>query len=145
MQHALLLMWVRAVDGLSEAQPSGTDGAKIGLSLEDYRSSQVVNMYRGGGGGEGEGRGGALSIHGNHILDGLSADQRRVAEIMFRRLTEVDDKREIRRPTSCGTVSLANVGLSSFRPSLTCSGSRNPRSSMPSGRIKRKRATVESH
>jgi hypothetical protein len=100
MQHALLLMWVRALNGLTEAQAGETEAARIRLSLKVYDSPPVQDIYR------------ALSIHGNEILNGLSPAQRRVAEIMFRRLTAIDDKREIRRPTRCGTLrQLAGVDL----------------------------------
>ncbi len=55
----------------------------------------------------------ALSRHGNRILEGMPPEERRVAEIMFRRLVEVEDhSNRLRRPTQCGTVArLAQVSL----------------------------------
>ena len=55
----------------------------------------------------------ALSRHGNRILEGMPPEERRVAEIMFRRMVEVEEhSNRLRRPTQCGTVArLAQVPL----------------------------------
>ena len=97
MQHALLRMWVRSPQ--RTASPGG-DGP-VCLALEDYTDPVVVDIYE------------ALSIHGDELLAACDERQRCVVEVMFRRLTDVDDaKREGRRPTSCGTVcKLAGVSL----------------------------------
>ena len=64
-------------------------------------------------GGKAENVKNALSRHGNRILEGMPPEERKVAEIMFRRLVEVEEhSNRLRRPTQCGTVArLAQVPL----------------------------------
>ena len=55
----------------------------------------------------------ALSSHGDRLLAGLTASETRVAEIMFRRMVEVEEHSgRLRRPARCGPGrKLAEVGL----------------------------------
>lgn len=93
MQHALMWMWIRA-RLVPPDQP-------ITLTLNDYSNKEVGNLLQ------------ALSNHADQIFMGLEDHQKRVAEIVFRCLTERDDgQREIRRPTTAGQImSLAEVDL----------------------------------
>lgn len=80
LQHVLMRMWVRALEGGRCA-----DGAGPTLTVEDYTSV----------GGIGQ----ALSNHADEVLGELSKDDRRIAEIMFRRLCErAAGKRDLRTP-----------------------------------------------
>ena len=95
LQHALMRMWTQASDNDSTQA----------LTLDDYASI----------GGLAE----ALSDHCDEILnETLNADQRRIAEVMFRALCERgSDQRDTRRPVQLGTVAaIAGVGIEAVQP-----------------------------
>ena len=106
LQHTLLWMWIQEEERL--ARESAGDGATIQLSLPAY---EVLESSRRGA-KAGNVRN-ALSYHGNRILEGMTPKQRRIAQIMFRRLVAVEEhSNRLRRPTQCGTVArLAQVSL----------------------------------
>jgi energy-coupling factor transporter ATP-binding protein EcfA2 len=96
LQHALLWMWIRKEDRAAEAD---TEQTGIQLDREDCVELEIVEN--------------ALSRHGDEIMNALTPEERRVAEVMFRRMVEVEESfREAGRPTRCGTVAeLAQVSL----------------------------------
>ena len=70
LQHTLLWMWIQEEE---RQQREGPDrGGHIRLSLADYEELQAGREVKN-----------ALSRHGDKILDGMSAEERRVAEVMF--------------------------------------------------------------
>ena len=106
LQHTLLWMWIQEEERQQQERPA--DDAAIRLGLADYEQLEA-----GRHGVKAENVKNALSRHGNRILEGMPPEERRVAEIMFRRMVEVEDhSNRLRRPTQCGTVArLAQVSL----------------------------------
>ena len=106
LQHTLLWMWIQEEE--RQQQEGLADDAAIRLGLADYEQLEAGRR-----GAKAENVKNALSRHGNRILEGMSPEERRVAEIMFRRLVEVEEhSNRLRRPTQCGTVArLAQVSL----------------------------------
>jgi FOG: WD40 repeat len=78
LQHALMRMWT-----LKPADRSV-------LTLEDYQQPRV------------EGLDNALSLHADEAYDSLTARQKEIAEVMFRRLCEAEN--HTRRPTKVGVI-----------------------------------------
>ena len=82
LQHALMRMWLRVEERLP-ATEQRADAAT--LTLEDYAA--VGRLAE------------ALSNHADEVLHHLTGEQQRIAEVLFRRLTERSiGKRDIRRP-----------------------------------------------
>jgi energy-coupling factor transporter ATP-binding protein EcfA2 len=106
LQHTLLWMWIQEEE---KRQSEGLNaGAGIHLGLAQYEQLEA-----GRSAGSPERVRNALSRHGDRILDGLSAEEQKVAEVMFRRMVEVEEhSNRLRRPTRAGTVAgLAKVSL----------------------------------
>jgi hypothetical protein len=105
LQHTLLWMWIQEEERREREGLEGDAGIQLGLA--EYEQLQA-----GRNAGQGEVKS-ALTRHGDKILDELSAEERRIAEVMFRRLVEVaEHSNRLRRPTRCGTVQkLADVPL----------------------------------
>jgi len=100
LQHTLLWMWIQEEE--SREREGLGDQAPVQLGLAEYEQLQAGTAGKT-----------ALSRHGDRILDGMSREERRVAEVMFRRMVEVEEhSNRLRRPTRCGTVArLAEVPL----------------------------------
>ena len=105
LQHTLLWMWTQEEER-KRLDPSGD--AAIELDLEHYLQLDA---------GKNRWTPNALSRHGDRILEGLTPEERRVAEIMIRRLVEAAESRNrLRRPTRCGTVAkLADAPLATVQ------------------------------
>jgi energy-coupling factor transporter ATP-binding protein EcfA2 len=106
LQHTLLWMWIQEEE---KRQQKGLDAeAGIHLGLEEYEQLEFGRSDRKFGSIKN-----ALSRHGDTILKRLSAKQQKVAEVMFRRMVEVEEhSNRLRRPTRAGTVAtLAEVSL----------------------------------
>jgi len=72
LQHALMRMWHLRLPASGETnQTSG-----IVLTLKDYESKEVGGLQH------------ALSLHADEVLAELTPEQQRIAQILFRRLTE---------------------------------------------------------
>ncbi len=88
MQHALMRVWNRTVagpNGAGEPGASATGEDEPTLTLAEY---QAVGSLKN-----------ALSLHADELYEGLAPDDRRVAETLFRCLSERgSDGRDIRRP-----------------------------------------------
>ena len=98
LQHTLLWLWIQEEER-REREGSGDD-APIRLDLAAYEQLEA-----GKGARRAESVKNALSRHGDRILDRMSPEERKVAEIMFRRMVEVEEhSNRLRRPTRCGTV-----------------------------------------
>lgn len=106
LQHTLLWMWIQEEEKRQHQGLEAKPGIHLGLAayeqLEAGRSDRKTERVRN-----------ALSRHGDRILERLSAEEQRVAEIMFRRMVEVEEhSNRLRRPTRAGTVErLAQVSL----------------------------------
>lgn len=104
LQHLLMRMWMRH-SGTAGGEAAVTEAAAGGeakgrvLSVRDYEA--VGGMKD------------ALSRHADEALACLDAGQQRIAELVFRRLSERgSDQRDIRRPTRAGEIAaLADVPL----------------------------------
>jgi hypothetical protein len=102
LQHALMRMW-----DLAAGQTSGEGGAARGgvtLTLDDYGRLGGLNR--------------ALSDHADETMRSLSAPQREIAKVMFRRLTERGiGKRDTRAPAKLGDIAeVAGVEVESVLP-----------------------------
>lgn len=106
LQHCLMRMWAQATNEQKAAKPhSGEDAtsdagqtAALTITLEHY--NQVGGLNK------------ALSDHADEVLKrSLDAEQQRIAQVMFRRLTERSDaQRDTRRPSRLDDVaSVAGV------------------------------------
>ncbi len=106
LQHTLLWMWIQEEE--RQQQDRAANDPAIRLGLADYEQLEAGRR-----GGKAENVKNALSRHGNRILEGMPPEERKVAEIMFRRMVEVEEhSNRLRRPTQCGTVArLAQVPL----------------------------------
>jgi hypothetical protein len=93
LQHALMLMW----RGHAPDRP---------LSTQDY---DTVGGFAG-----------CLSGHADAVYAGLSKDQQRIAEIVFKAITEVTpDNRKVRRQSTAEAIARkGNIGLDEIRPVL---------------------------
>ena len=106
LQHTLLWMWIQEEEKRQQKGLGADRGIRLGLAdyerLEEGRSERKPERIRN-----------ALSRHGDRILKGLSAEERKVAAVMFRRMVEVEEhSSRLRRPTRAGTVAaLAGVSL----------------------------------
>ena len=100
LQHTLLWMWIQEEESREREEPG--EQAPIDLGLAEYEQLQAGATAKT-----------ALSRHGDRILERMSTEERRVAEVMFRRMVEVEEhSSRLRRPTRCGTVAkLAQVEL----------------------------------
>ncbi len=92
MQHALMRVWNRAgEETISEPHNGKEENGFITLTLSEY---QAVGGLKN-----------ALSNHADELFNGFSAEDQRVAETMFRALSERGaDGRDIRRPVPLQTV-----------------------------------------
>ena len=89
LQHCLMRMWTSA------SERAAVDGGPPTITSDDY--VKVGGLER------------ALSIHANDILEHLTPEQQRIAEVMFRRLTERatergETRRDTRRPARLGDI-----------------------------------------
>ena len=81
LQHALARLWIRC--SVNSATPM--------LSVGDYEAIGGLAA--------------SLSLHGEEILNELTPEQRRIAEIMFRRLSGTEDhRRDVRSPAEIQEV-----------------------------------------
>jgi tetratricopeptide (TPR) repeat protein len=95
LQHALMRMWTMASTPSSAA---GDNGTTDGVTL-------TMNHYRQIGGLDA-----ALSQHADEAYNQLDPTQQKIAELMFRSLSERSDRRDTRRPVALGEVAeLATV------------------------------------
>ena len=85
MQHVLLRMWNHAASRTRER--SGTETV---VTLEDYE--YIGRFDR------------ALSVHADEVYLKLDDSRRRIADILFRSLSERSHRRDTRRPTRLGHV-----------------------------------------
>jgi hypothetical protein len=93
MQHLLMRMWTyREASASSAAERPGAEAEmRVLLTLQDYE--QVGGLRH------------ALSNHADEAYDSLTEGQKKIAELMFRRLSERgEDKRDTRRPTRAGEI-----------------------------------------
>jgi tetratricopeptide (TPR) repeat protein len=92
LQHALMRMWEQRA-----AVAGGSTAPSVVLTAQDYDSIGGLRH--------------SLSRHGEEVLAGLSATQRRIAEIMFRRLVDFSsEKRDTRASARLSEVaSIAGV------------------------------------
>jgi chemotaxis protein histidine kinase CheA len=68
-----------------------TSGNKVTITLDDYRDVGALDE--------------ALSTHADEVLRSLTEEQQRIAQVLFRRLTERGDgRRDRRRPSRLGDV-----------------------------------------
>ncbi|HSP99646.1 MAG TPA: hypothetical protein VL049_20680, partial [Candidatus Dormibacteraeota bacterium] len=82
MQHLLMRMWERA---------RSRGGERVEMTVEDYEAVGGLD--------------GALSQHADEAFDSLGAEQRRLAETLFRCATEhLTNKQDSRRPIRLGSV-----------------------------------------
>ena len=88
MQHALMRMWNRA----TAKRPDDSDEfLDVLLTVDEYDAVGGLNL--------------ALSNHANESFDSLTAEQQRIAMVMFRCLSERGtDQRDTRRPTPLGEI-----------------------------------------
>ena len=110
LQHALMRMWLKAVEGSgSPSDPAAPEGAApVELTLDDYKKV----------GGLSE----ALSKHADEALAELEPRQVRLAEVMFRCLCERgSDGRETRRPAMMRDIAaVADVPWEDLKPVAEC-------------------------
>lgn len=90
LQHCLMRMWLRAMDRVQgDASPSADlwdDASGVVMTLADYDAIGGLKQ--------------ALSDHADEAFSELTEQGRRIAESLFRRLSERGaDQRDIRRPT----------------------------------------------
>jgi energy-coupling factor transporter ATP-binding protein EcfA2 len=106
LQHTLPWMWTQEEERQEQEGLAGDAVIQLGLADDEQ-------LEAGSRGGNAENVKNALSRHGNRILEGMSTEERQVAEIMLRRMVEVDEhSNRLRRPTQRGTVArLAQVSL----------------------------------
>jgi energy-coupling factor transporter ATP-binding protein EcfA2 len=98
MQHILMRMWTRKVAAIAEGREKDTQEAGLTLTLADYAAI----------GGLSE----ALSWHADEAFAELDERHQRVAEVLFRCLSERSlERRDTRRPVPVSTVA-AVAGVS---------------------------------
>jgi tetratricopeptide (TPR) repeat protein len=99
MQHLLMRMWTYRETTTSAAAAPGADATPRLLTVQDYM--QVGGLRH------------ALSNHADEAYGALSMQQKKIAQLMFRRLSERgEDQLDIRRPTPAGEIaSLCDVAL----------------------------------
>ena len=100
LQHALMRMWHRRLKGSGEA----TDTSPVVLTVDDYESIGGLQY--------------ALSRHADEVLADLTPEQQRVAQILFRRLTERGaGRRDTRAPARLQEIAdIAGVDPSEVIP-----------------------------
>ena len=79
LQHALMRLW--------EYKPAGEP-----MDIADYESERVGTFSK------------CLSNHAEEVFTGLNAEKQRVAELLFRSITQVYKNRKIRRPRPFGEL-----------------------------------------
>jgi WD40 repeat protein len=98
MQHALLWMWTKAWKNARAAEPP-----RPPFDDEDHSTKLTLKVYQDNGG-----IAGILDRHAEDVLDeavGESKDRRKIAETVFRRLSERDAEGRYRRsPASTGEL-----------------------------------------
>jgi WD40 repeat protein len=98
MQHALLWMWTKAWKAAGKTEPP-----RPPFDAQDHSTRLTLQVYRENGGIEG-----ILDRHAEDVLSeavGESQERRKIAETVFRRLSERDTEGRYRRsPTSTETL-----------------------------------------
>jgi hypothetical protein len=98
LQHALMRMWTRVTE---RASPSRSEKETLPIVPPNYAILTIRDYEVLGGLSR------ALSDHCDEVLTELTDSQRRIAEIMFRRLTERDlGKRDMRAPAYLSDVAI---------------------------------------
>jgi tetratricopeptide (TPR) repeat protein len=114
MQHALMLLWENAKKREGSGPPV--------LTLADYERIGGIGTGAAGAGDSAAVAGSAesaLSRHASAVLSMLDANQQRLAEIMFRALTESEGAagRDVRRQIALGEIAdIAGVAWSALVP-----------------------------
>ena len=115
LQHVLMLLWQRARGRTADVQPL--------LTLADYESLGGVGAMGleadAAVDAETRGSNGALSDHADRVLAELTSEQQRLAQILFRALTESDSAgdRAVRRPVSLAhAAAIADVPVENLLP-----------------------------
>jgi hypothetical protein len=98
LQHALMRMWTLTQERKKSGDPDDTNVDLI--ALQDYRNARIDGLKN------------ALSKHvEDDVFLRLTAEQQRIAELMFKCLTERGKgQRDTRRPTTLGNVALVASG-----------------------------------
>jgi hypothetical protein len=91
LQHCLMRMWTKATNVKQQDQQQAQGNGKITITLDDYRDIGALEE--------------ALSTHADEVLRSLTAEQQRIAQTLFRRLTErVAGRGDRRRPSKLRDV-----------------------------------------
>jgi PQQ-dependent catabolism-associated CXXCW motif protein len=141
MQHILMLLWEKA-KARSSSEPeltlddykelggigaSGTEADKL-TAAHVMRPSLLRRMFRRKPAAAAESKdirsiNGALSDHADRVLAGLTAEQQRLAEILFRALTQGEGGRYVRRPVSLAkAAAIAQVPVGDLIPIIKAFG-----------------------
>jgi tetratricopeptide (TPR) repeat protein len=108
LQHCLMRMWTRVSQSRSATQSAELSGKSpaagapetnpVTITLDDYLAVGTLDQ--------------ALSTHADEVLKGLTSEQQRIAQVMFRRLTERSSGgQERRHPARLGAIAkVAGVG-----------------------------------
>ncbi len=91
LQHCLMRMWIRVMAERRRQSEAGETMRPLVITLDDYETVGTITR--------------ALSAHADEVLKALTDDQRKIAEVMFRRLTERNSSgQDIRHPASLGDI-----------------------------------------
>jgi hypothetical protein len=86
LQHCLMRMWTKATNVKQQDQQQAQANGHTTITLDDYRDIDAL--------------GEALSTHADEVLQSLTTEQQRIAQTLFRRLTErVAGRGDRRRPS----------------------------------------------
>jgi PQQ-dependent catabolism-associated CXXCW motif protein len=143
MQHILMLLWAKAkarsssepeltLDDYKELGGIGASGTKADELTATYglRPSLLRRMFRRKPAAAAESKdipsiNGALSDHADRVLAGLTGEQQRLAEILFRALTQGEGEggRDVRRPVSLAkAAAIAQVPVGDLIPIIKAFG-----------------------
>jgi PQQ-dependent catabolism-associated CXXCW motif protein len=143
MQHILMLLWEKAkarsssdpeltLDDYKELGGIGVSGTKADELTATYgmRPSLLRRMFRRKPAAAAESKdipsiNGALSDHADRVLAGLTGEQQRLTEILFRALTQGEGEggRDVRRPVSLAkAAAIAQVPVGDLMPIIKAFG-----------------------
>ncbi len=143
MQHILMLLWEKAkartssepeltLDDYKELGGIGASGTEADELTATYgmRPSLLRRMFRRKPAAAAESKdipsiNGALSDHADRVLAGLTGEQQRLAEILFRALTQGEGEggRDVRRPVSLAkAAAIAQVPVGDLIPIIKAFG-----------------------